>query len=284
MNYKFNLNDLFKVLSYAEVVSFGKGQRNRKIKSNHVNDFLNVVKNGKSRYFLDDGTYLVFGLIPIIINPVTGHVMEGQHRLEAFIKACQLGLLDENARILIVYWRIEDEEIENSLIIDLNSNSKNWSIDDYMNNYSQYLEYYQRLREFCEKHELCSIYTKQGEKTNKYRYAAAMITGKSQASNLKKGSFTFTDEQLKQADTIHKELCEIRKKLNLPMCGSDIESMAIEWYEQRNFFSLADFKSLYYFPTDVVDKLSHMRNRKDWEFVFNKFNKVINKKALKQVA
>lgn len=283
----YDLNQFFKVLSYEEVVSFGKGQRNRKVKLNHVNDFINVIKNGKSRKYLDEEVYLVFGLIPVIINPVTGHIMEGQHRLQAFIDAHNKGMIDDNARILIVYWDIYDEELENTLIIDLNSNSKNWSIDDYMNNYSQYLEYYQKLKEFCENHELCMTYGKKGEKTHKYRYAAAMIKGMSQASVLKKGAFTCTDEELKQADIIHKELCEIRKKLNLPMVGTDIEAMAIVWHTDRNLISVSDIKSIYYFNKDIEKKLAdikNIKNKKDWDYIFSKFEKIVNTKNLKKVA
>lgn len=282
MNKNYNLSKLFKILSVLEVLSFGKGQRNRQISHKHVNDFVNVIKNGKSKFYLDDGTYLVFGIIPIIINPLTGHILEGQHRLEAFKKAYQAGLIDENARILVAYWPIEDEEVENALIIELNSKTKNWTLEDYLNSYSQYLEYYKKLREFCEGHELCINY-KNGVRTFKYRYAAAMLTGKYQATSLRSGKFQFTDEEMKLGDTIHNEMVTIRKKLKFIMSGNDVEAMAAVWYSYRNKISANDIKKLSYIPKGLKDNKKFTK-KEDWEQVFSRLRDIIEDSNLKNKA
>lgn len=275
------LKKFFRILSYAEVLSFGKAQQNRKVKSNHVNDFLNVIKDGKSRIDLGDGTYLVFGLMPIIINPLTGHILDGQHKHDAFKKAMELGLIDENARILVGEWRVEPSD-ENTLIINLNSNSKNWSLDDYMNCYAQYLENYAKLKQFCETHSLCKKEdaSSKAEKTNNYRYGAAIITGKGETSRLKASTFSFTDEQLAEADTIHKEMIEIRKKIGMPVfaTGNEVEAMAIEWHTQRKFISVANIKALNYVPTSIKER--QIKNKSDWNFVFCKLKDAIQKKGI----
>lgn len=273
-------NDFFKILSYAEVLSFGKAQRNRKVKSSHVNDFVNVIKSGKSRVFLEDSTYLVFGSIPIVINPKTGHILDGQHRLEAFIKAYENGLLDENARIMVTFWDIDDEEIENTITIDLNSKTKNWQMGDYMASYSQYMEPYARLISFCKSHTLCHQTTKTGKEKLKYRYAAAMITGNCQQTQLKAGSFCFTDEQLKLGHTIHNEVYAIRQKLGLPNTGDEIEYMTLEWYKQREYITVGDINSLRYLPKSITEKKIY--NKSDWRVVFAELKDIIQKEKDKK--
>ena len=273
--------NFFKILSYEEVLSFGKAQRNRKVNENHVNEFYNVIKAGKSRIELEDGTYLVLGIIPVVVNPRTGNILEGQHRVEAFKKAYEKGDIDNNARLLVGFWEIETEAKENTITIDLNTKTKNWSMDDYITSYAQYLPSYTGLVEFCQTHSLCHVTTNKGER-NKPRYAAAIITGKGCQSALKAGTFSFTEEQLKAADTIHKELLEIRKKLNMPLTGDEIEYMATEWHVQRNFISIADIKSLTYIPTDVREKKVY--NRKDWAFIFSRLKDVVAKKSLGKAA
>ena len=274
-------NKFFKILSYEEVASFGKAQRNRKVNDNHVNDFYNVIKSGKSRVELEDGNYLVLGIIPVVVNPRTNYIMDGQNRIEAFKKAYEKGDIDDKARILVGFWEVEPGAAENTLIIDLNTKTKNWSMDDYINSYAQDIPYYAGLVEFCQTHSLCHVTTSKGER-NKPRYAAAIITGKGCQSTLKAGTFSFTEEQFKAADTIHKELLEIRKKLNMPLTGDEIEYMATEWHIQRNFISIADIKSLTYIPTDVREKKVY--NRKDWAFVFSRLKDVIAKKSLGKTA
>lgn len=273
--------NFFKILSYEEVLSFGKAQRNRKVTDNHVNDFYNVIKAGKSRIELENGTYLVLGIIPVVVNPRTGYIMDGQNRIAAFKKAYEKGDIDNNARILVGFWEVEPGAAENTLIIDLNTKTKNWSMDDYINSYAQDIPCYARLVEFCQTHSLCHVTTNKGER-NKPRYAAAIITGKGCQSALKAGTFSFTEEQFKAADTIHKELLEIRKKLNMPLTGDEIEYMATEWHVQRNFISIADIKSLTYIPTDVREKKVY--NRKDWAFVFSRLKDVVAKKSLGKTA
>lgn len=268
--------NFFKILSYAEVLSFGKAQRNRKEESSHVNDFLNVIRSGKSKVYVDGSTYIVFGPIPIVINPKTGHVLDGQHRLAAFKKAYEAGLIDDNARILVSFWEIDDEEAENTITIGLNSKTKNWRISDYMDSYSQYLEPYSKLIAFCKSHTLCRKTTKNGKEKLNYRYAAAMITGAGQQKQLIGGTLTFTDEQLRLGNTIHNELFAIRKKLGLPYSGEEIESMAVEWHSQRQFMTVEDIISIRYIPKSVAEK--KIMNKSDWRVVFAELKDIVQKK------
>ena len=276
--------DFFKILSYAEVASFGKNQRNRKVKDSHVNDFMNVIRDGKFAIHCDDGTYLPFGAAPIIVNPNTGHILDGQHKKEAFIKAYEKGILDDNAGILVSYWPIDDPDLENLLTIALNTNTKKWLAEDYMNCYSQYIESYQMLKDFCLSHELCHEVTKSGSLKCKYRTATAMMTGKNCGSVLNSGAFSFSHEQARLADTIHDELKAIRKFLGMRMVGTDIEAMAIQWVTHRKMVSVSDITSLPRVSRKVYSMLTGVPNQKAWDTVFSVLESVIRKRNLKIAA
>lgn len=276
--------DFFKILSIEEVVSFGQAQRNRQIDWSHVNEFYTIIKNTEFKKD-DDGTYLVYGIIPIIWNPLTNHILDAVHRVEGAKKAYANGLLDKNARFVVGLWPIENEDEENEVIVMLNTHSKNWTLNDYINSYAQYNENYQRLKDFCETHMLCrrEPKTAKGKVQYKYRYPAAMITGKGNQGTLASGAFSFTDEQFAEAHKVHEELVAIRKKLNLPMVGTDIENMACEWYVQRNFISVSEIKALTYIPKAIQDK-KNIRNKKDWADVFRTLKDCIQKVNLKNSA
>ena len=260
-----NLNSFFEILTVKEVVSFGKAQRNRQVSKSHANDFFTIIKNTKFEKD-DDGTYLVFGPIPLIANRLTGNLMDGQHKQEALKRAYEEGILDDNARVLVGYWDTPDLDEENRIIVMLNTNSKNWTLNDYVESYAKYNENYKRLIDFCASHSLCQKMSPKGPQY-KPRYAAAMITGKGGQAVLASGNFSFTEEQFEEADKIHGELMTIRQKLNLPLVGPDIEDMACEWHRNRNFITAKQIKNLY-IPAAIRNMMS-IRTRKDWKFVFN---------------
>ena len=285
-------NDFFKILSYAEVVSFGRNQRNRNVNDKHVNDFMNIIRDGKFAIHNDDGTYFPFGAAPIIVNPKSVefdengeiHILDGQHKNEAFVKAYEKGMIDDNARILVSYWPIEDPELENELTIMLNTNTKAWSMEDYMTSYSKYIDSYAKLKKFCLSHELCHGYSKSGKEQYKYRTAAAILTGKNSRSILRKGAFTFSKEQEELGNTIHDELKAIREFLEMPMVGADIEAMAIEWHTQRNFVTVKDITKLGYIQGAIRNLVSGTPNQLAWKQVFSLLKDAVQKKNLKRAA
>lgn len=253
------VTDFFKILGYDEVVMFGKAQRNRKVKDKHVNEFVNLIKNKE----YDEET-LVFGLIPIIINPVTNHILDGQHRLEAFKKAIKRGLIPENAKILVGFWKISDECAERDTIIVLNTNSKNWTLEDYLNSYAQMNEYYAKLRQFCQTHSLCNQKNGDVIKLN-YRYGAAIIKGKACHSALKNEEFACDEAELALAEVIHEEMVQIRQKLEMNYSSTDIEGMATEWHKARKIMSYKDILKVN-IPQRIMN--NKPKNATEWENVF----------------
>lgn len=257
------LDSFFKILSYEEVVDFGKNQNNRQVKPNHVNDFINIIK--EKNY--SEEMPLAYGVMPIVVNPKTNHVLDGQHKLEAFKKAHENGLIDSRFKILIANWYVEDEAAEREIIIMLNSNSKNWSVDDYMASYAQTNDYYAMLKEFCRTHSLCQeIKCNSNEPRLKYRYGAAIVKGIGCQRVLKQEKFTVTEEELAVANVIHDEMEQIRKKLGIDKVGQDIEPMALEWRTQRQFITKDEILAL---SLTQQIKEKKPKNRAEWAEMFS---------------
>lgn len=273
------LDKFFKVLSYEEVAFFGKAQKNRKINESHVNDFLNILKN-KEWVPDEDGDMLAYGVIPIVVNPATNHILDGQHKLKAFKDAIDRGIIPAEVKILVAYWYVYDEAHENEVTIMLNTKSKNWSLNDYINAYAQDIEYYSKLKEFCEKHSLCKKVNKNGVESLNYRYAAAIITGKGQQEPLKQGTFSFTDEQLEKADTIHNEMAKIREKLGFTRTSNEVEFMAKEWHYFRTKISADDIVRMTYIPTNIASK--KVASKKDWSELFSSIETYLGKKNMRE--
>ena len=268
-------DNFYKILTYEEVAFFGKAQKNRKINEQHVNEFVTILKD-KTFVPDEDGDMLAYGIIPIIVNPVTNHILDGQHKLEAYKHAIDRGLIPNDVKILIGYWRVNDEAHENEVTIMLNSKSKNWALNDYLNAYAQDNDYYSKLKTFCQSHSLAKRIRTNGNEELKYRYGAAIITGKHTQAALRDGTLTFTDEEYKNADAIHKELVSIMKKLNLT--STNVEEMAIEWHLQRKIVPVADILSMQYIPKDVRE--GETRTRNDWKRIFARLKDEIERKRL----
>lgn len=246
------IEDLFKVGNYATLRAATKNDENRQIKQSHVNDFVNVCKEW-------NGEGPVYGLSPIIINPITGHILDGQHKDAAYRESVENGILPEDAPVLIGYWSIPTDK-ETSVIIALNTHSKNWTLDDYVESFAKSNDSYSRLVAFANGHELCH----KGNKIES-RYAAAIIKGTSCQKFLREKTFTVTDEEINLGNTVHDELLEIRNKLGITR-DYTIEPMAIEWHKYRNDINLKGFLKATYVP--VVIRNSEKKNQSNWRQIF----------------
>lgn len=208
---------------------------------------------------------------PININKQTMHVIDGQHRLKAFQKLIDDGLLPAETKIPVMYSSMP-EDIEREAIINANTNSKNWSIDDYMVSYAYDNIEYRRLDEWAKAHTL----TFDGKKS-KFRYAAAMLKRKSCLSILKNGEFKITDDDLRMGELIHSELLEILNVLNKPLNGNYIEAITIAWASVRHLHSFKDWMRELKLKKLIIGKKPY-QNKKDWDNIFSILNTGINLK------
>lgn len=212
---------------------------------------------------------------PITINIITGNIIDGQHRHKAYVDLYALGLLPRHATIKVMYVEIPEEK-ELEAIINANTNSKNWTLDDYIASYIKLgIESYVRLEEWSKSHLLTCECGK-----SKIRYASAILAGKRCNPTLKSGMFTVTDEDFERANVIHDEMFQIAEILGMKSRGSWLESFAVSWNKVRNQHNinvwLKEFKAKKAtygrMPTD---------NDKDWEAMFAQVHLNIDKKNKK---
>lgn len=261
----------FDLVGYEESLKFGKNQENRAINHGHLQKI-------RSQCLSSFET-----MPPITINTVTNNVIDGQHRLKAYQSLVSDGGMPEETKIKVMFVEVPVEE-EKKAIVDANTNSKNWSLDDYIASYVKAgIVSYMALEDWCKLHSLCCSFTRQkgsGEVRKKYsyRYAAAILKGKGCSSDLKSASFSLTKEEEEVGDEIHAEMLEICELFKLKGYGSWIESLAISWRGIRGQHEfkvwMKEFKSkkvrYLKMPKDTV---------KEWDSIFAQAHMAIDKKG-----
>lgn len=214
-----------------------------------------------------------FGVMPpITINEQTKRVIDGQHRLQAFRDLVDSGELPKDATLSVMYISI-DEDKEREAIVNANTVSKNWSLDDYVASYSKSNEVYKKLDEWCSTHTLCVDGNKK-----KYRYAAAMLKGVACSKSLKDGSFTITDDDFERGEIIHTELLEIIGVLDKPLKGSFYEYMAVAWSQVRHFHPFKEWLKELKIKKSTLSK-KPFSNKEDWDNIFGLLHRAIDIKC-----
>jgi hypothetical protein len=246
----------FNEVSYEEAKEFGKNQRNRKVKAS------NRAKIKKQ--MLES-----FDLIPpITVNTVTMNIIDGQTRWEAFIQLHEAGKIPSDWKLKVMFVNI-DEDTEIDAIINANTNGFTWSCDDYFESYVKGEDpSYLKLDEFTKNHELTFDETKKVKK-KKFRYAAAIIKGKDCQNELKRGTFTCTDEEVKEAEKIHDEMNEILDITGWTKRAHWLCAMAIQWHEYRKKRPYTEWRKAFKNLKDSINfqKMSH-ENQFEWNVVF----------------
>lgn len=218
-----------RVCHRKDVDAFTLNKENRLINRAHLRDIKEQWKKTKDK-----------DLMPAItVNVVTGNVFDGQHRLCAYKELVDSGELPPNTPISVKFISMSANE-ERSAIIDANTNSKNWCLDDFIKSYAKAgYDSYEKLKSWCESHSLARDANDSSK--CKFRYGAAIITGKNCQNELKNCSFTITDDQLIEAEATHAQLVEIINSLGLNPTGHYIEALAISWIYWRDRIPCYDF-------------------------------------------
>lgn len=250
----------FDLVSYEETLAFGINQENRAYNHAHLEKIKKqCIKSLET-------------IPPITINIVTNHIVDGQHRLKAYQNLFENKQIPNDSKIKVMFVEIpvNDEKQE---IIDANTNSKNWSLDDYIASYAKAgIACYAMLDEWCKCHPLSSENGK-----SKFRYGASIITGRRCSSELKNGTFTFLKTDIQRADEVHAEMLEIVDLFGLKGKGAWIESLATSWIEVRNQH---DFRS--WMKELKAKKQRFLKlpkdNARDWDNIFAQAHLAIDKK------
>lgn len=171
----------------------------------------------------EDGNFNL--LAPLTLNKVTGHLIDGQHRWEAFKNLTEVIPVDIPINVLVVNIN-PNEELQK--IIDANTNSKNWSMNDFLKAYKEEgnnQASYKRLEDFC---NMSKLLHNEKKGTYNYRYGACCLKAKSQQKELKDGLFTVTDEEVVKGLSTIKEVEAICDALNLSS-GHWMEYIITQW-------------------------------------------------------
>ena len=249
-------------LNYEKASAISFNRENRKINHGHLNKIKKQLLTA-------------FDLIPPITgNMVTNHIVDGQHRLEAYLSLVKDGSLPKDTLLKAMYVNIPVDE-ETSRTIDANTNSKNWSVEDYIESYiKKGVVSYVKLNDWCMNHLLTSENGK-----SKFRYGAAMIKKKGCQNELKEGKFEATDEEFLAADEIHAELLEITELFGLKGKGSWLEALAISWAEIREQHDFREWMKEFKVKKQKLMKLPKT-NQKEWNTIFATVHMAIDKKKV----
>ena len=199
---------------------------------------------------------------PIMVNSRTNNIIDGQHRSAAFIELVSENKLPSDSTLDVKFLDMS-KTTEIDLIIDTNVNSRKWNLDDYVSSLSKKNVHYATLTNWCTNHSLCNH-----KGRLKYRYAAAMLTGKTGCSRLKNGSFIVTEANLRMAENVHAEIIEILDILNKKKKSSFLEALTISWMEVRHLHSFTSWKR-------EIKKKKNMLIKKpdscksEWDNIFN---------------
>ena len=250
----------FELVSYEGTQSFGSNQENRQYNHAHLDKI--------KKQFLTS-----FEVIPpITVNILTNHVIDGQHRLRAYQNLIADGILTPDNKIKVMWVEIPLDE-EKEAIINANTNSKNWSLDDYIGSYIKAgVQPYVKLNEWCKLHTLT---TENGK--SKFRYGAAIISGKRCQVPLMNGDFNFTDEDLARAEEVHAEMLEIVELFQLKNKGYWIEALAVCWIPVRKKHDFKTWMREFKSKKTTYIKLPKT-NSKEWNNIFAQAHLAIDKK------
>lgn len=250
----------FDLLPYDGTLEFGYNQENRAFNHAHLSKIQKQCLTS-----LD-------AMPPITINTITNHIIDGQHRLKAFQNLITEGLIAQNSKIKVMFVEIPIEE-EKQAIIDANTNSKNWSLDDYIASYVKAgLVAYVKLDEWCKTKPLASDNGK-----SRFRYGSAIITGKNCSKELKSGGFSFSEDELERANEVHAEMLEIVELFNLQGKGPWIECLALSWISVRDQHDFRVWIKELKAKKQRFLKLPKV-NAKDWNNIFAQAHLAIDKK------
>lgn len=236
-------------LNREELKQFQNNSENRMINHGH--------KQRIKKQMLESLDYFP----PISVNSLTKHIIDGQHRFKAFVELYDEGLLPLDSKLEVKYLEIPIEK-EKEAIVNANINSKNWSLEDYINSYAVKIPDYSLLKNWCNRHMLCN-----DGKREKFRYGSAMLKGKGCSKELKDGTFTLTQEELDYGEIVHNELVDILEILNKKTNNPFMEYLAISWCEVRHLHPYNVWRKELKQKKNVIMK-KPSENKKEWNDIF----------------
>lgn len=251
-----------------EVERFSTFKGNRMVNTKHVKE----IEKQMQIY-----PYLI---PPITVNRRTYNIIDGQHRVEAFKNLMKAGSAAED--ILKVMWVDMDSMSEFKTIIDANTHSKTWTLEDYITGYSNVSEEYRKLKEWCSVHPLCYMNKVDNSKkttkgTYRYRFASALIKGVTCQNILKDGTYSATPEEYAKAEVYYDEIESIFLTIDCESKPSALEQVAIKWRDVRHLHTIDEWLDMMKRRRTRIQRMPR-DNGSDWDAVFSYISTQINLK------
>lgn len=252
-----NISKIFIPVSAVEATKFKYNVANRLITKKHVDDFLDSIlldaeKLNKSEF------PIVFDAVPIYVNPRTKNVLDGQHRLQAFVRAVAAGIIPANSYIMVMFLECEPEE-EIEKIQKFNTKARNWVTADFVRAcVTAGVESYKKLYDFTSSHLIC---WSKGKLL--YSYAHLFLKGTLGDIAIREGQFTVTEEEIALGHEIHKEIVAIREMLGITAKNNQLQRMIMVWRRFRNDLKLQDV-------TRIAPLFEGASTVQDWTEFFQK--------------
>lgn len=207
---------------------------------------------------------------PIVVNAVTGNIIDGNHRFEAFKEGYEEGVIYEGDKLRVFYEECSLDE-ERDLIIKY-QNELHWKTKDYVKIASVSSEsrpYIEKLEKAMSGRELFE--------GGKYNRAAMFMTGKSIRNKASLYlDFRGTDEEIELGCRVHDDAVKILNAFGLPHKGQFITSLGMSW-RKLVIDGRDDIDSIVWLMTKnrgtnknyagMLKGYSHS-TIKDWDFIF----------------
>ena len=202
---------------------------NRAVNESHVKKFYRLMKNGEFKPEM--------GLI--VVDMRTGVIIDGQHRVEAFIKAQKDFGYDGVLWVRFVDAPSKIEELQN--YIRQFQVSRKWSLEDYISANIYGKNDLEKLKDFCLTHP----YLNKGEDIADvfWRKGAAIIakTDSSEYKNrLKQRNVRFTQEEWADADRFYNEVATLMDAIGKSWTDGGFEYIVNAWKKVRYDMALLE--------------------------------------------
>lgn len=259
------MKKLFRFVTLAEASTYKMHPRNRAIDRKHLQKIKKQMRDSFDT------------MPPITVNINTLHIIDGQHRLKAFMDLCEEGVFAPGTLLAVMLVDIPAEN-ELNAIIEANINNRGWTPTDYIHSHiKNHNQNYISLDDWARSHVLTA---NQADPTKpKYRRAAVLIKGSTLRYELPNGSFTVTDDELKKGDTIHNEIIKICQLMGLPLSGQWMEQMILSWFKNRALHPFKEWTSYIRTHTGGLRKYPKA-TLSDWDALFAKIHSELDLKKM----
>lgn len=220
--------DFHKIYVFNSIEEFTMNKKvNRAVNASHVKKFYRLMQKGE----FDP----IMGIIVVDIK--TGIIIDGQHRVEAFIKAQREFGYDGVLCVRFVDAPSGVEELQN--YIRQFQVSRKWSLEDYISANIYGKNDLEKLKDFCLNHP----YLNKGDDLTDvfWRKGAAIIakTDSSEYKNrLKLRNVRFTNEEWADADRFYNEVVSLMDAIGKSWTDGGFEYIVNAWKKVRYDFTL----------------------------------------------